>query len=178
MTRLLRLTFILISLLLATQVYAASTDDGLLEWAIIDGNNAIIWGFMHGTSTTTLTIPATVSDGVNTYSVTRINVGAFEAWNGKGEQLLTSVTIPDSVKGIEAFTFLGNQLTSVIIPNSVENIFDFAFGGNQLTTLTIPASVSYIESQAFSDNQLTCPAWYRPAASSGGHSLPQAPSVA
>jgi len=41
MTRLLRFTFI--SLLLATQVYAASTDDGFLEWAIIDGNNAIIW---------------------------------------------------------------------------------------------------------------------------------------
>ena len=57
MTRLLRLTFILISLLLATQVYAASTDDGLLEWAIIDGNNAIIWGFMHGTSTTTFESP-------------------------------------------------------------------------------------------------------------------------
>ena len=83
MTRLLRITFIVTSLLLATQVYAESADGGLLDFSI-DGSNATITGFTAGTSTTTLTIPATVSDGVNTYSVTRINVGAFEAWNGKG----------------------------------------------------------------------------------------------
>ena len=147
MTRLLRFTFI--SLLLATQVYAASTDDGLLEWTIIDGNNAIIWGFMHGRSTTTLTIPATVSDGVNTYSVASIGDKAFYS------NQLTSVTIPDSVTNIGVSAFETNQLTSLTIPDSVTYIGIDAFQKNQLTSLTFPPSVTSIGRYAFWSNQLT-----------------------
>ena len=135
MTRLLRITFIVTSLLLATQVYAESDDGGLLDFSVDDGN-ATITGFTAGTSTTILTIPATVTFRRSTYSVTRIGDAAFRS------NQLTSVTIPDSVTSIGEDAFRSNQLTSVTIPNSVTIIEGSAFGSNQLTSVTIPNSVT------------------------------------
>ena len=62
-----KLTLILLmsGLLFSGQAFAESDDGGLLDFSI-DGSNANIIGFTAGTSTTTLTIPATVSYGPNT----------------------------------------------------------------------------------------------------------------
>jgi len=59
-----KLTFILLmsGLLFSGQAFAENDDGGLLDFSIFDGD-ATITGFTAGASTTTLTIPATVSTG-------------------------------------------------------------------------------------------------------------------
>jgi len=49
-------------LLFSGQAFAENDDGGLLDFSIFDGD-ATITGFTAGASTTTLTIPATVSTG-------------------------------------------------------------------------------------------------------------------
>ena len=119
---------------------------------------------------TTADIPASVTYGEKTYSVTSIGYGAFSGCSGLtsvtipnsvtsiGKNAfykctgLTSVTIPNSVTSIggSAFTLcLG--LTSVIIPNSVTSIGGGAFEGcSSLKSVTIPNSVTSIGGYAFS----------------------------
>ena len=62
-----------------------------------------------------------------------------------------SLTIPNSINSINAFTFCGgSNLTVVTIPSSVTSIERYAFQGcSGLTSLTIPNSVTYIGSSAF-----------------------------
>jgi hypothetical protein len=93
-------------------------------------------------------IPATVTDGDVTYSVTSIGGEAFEYYSG-----LTSVTIPNSVKSIGNYAFrYCSGLTSVTIPNSVTSIGNQAFDDcSGLTSVTIPASVTSIGEGAFDD---------------------------
>jgi len=141
-------TLLMSGLLFSGQVFAASDDGGLLDFEI-NGNNATITGFTFGTSTTTLTIPDSVSTGGDTYSVTSIGDYAFQNYR------LTSVTIPDSVTSIGQEAFRRTGLTSVTIGNSVTSIGAFAFYENQLTSVTIPDSVTSIWAYAFAYNQLT-----------------------
>ena len=68
-----------------------------------------------------------------------------------------NIIIPDNFDGVavksigkDAFRF--NLLTQVSIPNSVSSIGDAAFAGNQLTEVSIPNSVKSIGEYAFSDN--------------------------
>ena len=82
-------------------------------------------------------------------SVTIIGEGAFAA------NQLTSVTIPNSVIEIGRNAFAYNQLTSVTIPNSVTEIGSDAFLYNQLTSVTIPDSITTIGDSSFKKNQLT-----------------------
>jgi hypothetical protein len=92
-------------------------------------------------------IPATVTDGGTTYSVTSIGGWVFSGCSG-----LTSVTIPASVTSIGNDAFSGcSGLTSVTIPASVTSIGNYAFNGcSGLTGVTIPASVTSIEDCVFS----------------------------
>jgi len=94
-----------------------------------------------------ITIPSTVSNGSNTYSVTSIGSGAFQGCSN-----LTSVTIPTSVTSIGNNAFQGcSNLTSVTIPTSVTSIGNNAFQGcSGLTgTLTIPDTVTSIGNNTF-----------------------------
>ena len=94
-----------------------------------------------------ITIPATITDVKNTYTVTSIGHLAFSECPG-----LTSVDIPDSVTsiGIGAF-FACSGLTSVDIPDGVTSIGDYAFSEcSGLTSVTIPGSVTSIGDRAFS----------------------------
>jgi hypothetical protein len=70
--------------------------------------------------------------------VTAIGYRAF------ANNLLTSVTIPNSVTAIGDWVFANNQLTSVTIPDSVTTIGYGTFGMNQLTSVTIPANVNIL----------------------------------
>ena len=93
-----------------------------------------------------ITIPATITNGENTYTVTSIGNSAFSSCSG-----LTSVTIPDSVTSIGngAFSWC-SDLTSVTIPDSVTTIGEYAFFYcTDLTSITIPGSVTSIGNRAF-----------------------------
>ena len=117
-----------------------------------------------------ITIPATITHGENTYTVTSIGDGAF------GNCYIYSVYIPDSVTSIgdraflncsglpsidipDSVTSIGNSafsfcrgLTSVTIPGSVTSIGNFAFFRcSGLTSVTIPGSVTSIGDGAFED---------------------------
>ena len=70
-----------------------------------------------------ITIPATITNGENTYTVTSIGNRAFLWRSG-----LTSVDIPDGVTSIGHFAFYDcSRLTSVDIPDSVTSIGNDAF---------------------------------------------------
>lgn len=71
-----------------------------------------------------LEIPATVSNGSNTYSVTAIATSAF---NGKG---LTSLVLPEGLKTIGNGAFSGNNnLASITLPATLTAIGSLAFTG-------------------------------------------------
>ena len=99
-----------------------------------------------------ITIPATITNGENTYTVTSIGNSAFSSCSG-----LTSVTIPDGVTSIgnSAFSYCSG-LTSVTIPDSVTSIGNGAFSWcSDLTSVTIPDSVTSIGNHAFFFTGLT-----------------------
>jgi hypothetical protein len=87
-------------------------------------------------------IPATL-DG---YPVTGIEAGVF-----RDNTSLTSVVIPDSVRGIGVRAFYGcTSLTSVNIPGGVTFIGPYAFSGcTSLTSVAIPDSVTVLGMRAF-----------------------------
>ena len=94
-----------------------------------------------------ISIPATITGGENTYTVTSIGDNAFVSCSG-----LTSVTIPGSVTSIGNRAFWDcSGLTSVDIPDGVTSIGDYAFWNcSGLTSVDIPDSVTSIGNYAFS----------------------------
>ena len=91
-----------------------------------------------------VTIPAEITDGGMTYTVTAIGDSAFEY------TAITSVTIPDSVTSIGDNAFGYTAITSVTIPESVTLIGDGAFNNcRSLLTITLPDSIGHIGQKAF-----------------------------
>ena len=91
-----------------------------------------------------LVIPSTVSNGGNTYSVTKIDSRAFEGCSG-----LTSITIPNSISAIANAAFNGcTGLTSITIPNSVTSIGSNPFSYcSSLVTITVDSGNSVYDSR-------------------------------
>ncbi|MCG8687957.1 MAG: leucine-rich repeat domain-containing protein, partial [Desulfobacterales bacterium] len=82
-----------------------------------------------------VTIPPTVDDGPNTYTVTAIGNEAFE------HNQLTGVIIPNTVTSIGKEAFRKNNLTEVTLPGGVTHIWDNAFHYNPtLETVTVEAN--------------------------------------
>ena len=100
----------------------------------------------NGEDVTNLDIPATYTYNDKNQKVTQIGNSAFA-----GYELLTSVTIPDSVTFIGRASFYNcSSLKSITIPNSVTGIYDDAFCDcESLTNLIIPNSVTKIGDDAF-----------------------------
>ena len=94
----------------------------------------------------------TIGAGAFSNSVTISDGGIITV---RGNNKLTSVTIPNSVTSIGPYAFAHNQLTSAAIPNSVTSIGKGAFENNRLNSVTISDGVTTIGSSAFMNNQLT-----------------------
>ena len=151
------------------QLYYKITDAAKREVAVVRENS--MSPYYNNKPTGAITIPATVANGGNTYSVTSIGEAAFSVCSGLtsinipnsvtsiGSNAfsscsgLTSINIPSSVTSIGYGTFAGcSGLTSINIPSSVTSIGQWAFVGcSGLTSITIPNSVTSIGQYAFSD---------------------------
>lgn len=94
-----------------------------------------------------LVIPATVTKDGMEYPVRYIYQGAFEYGAD-----FTSVTIPDSVRGIGDYAFYEcAQITNIVVPASVKNVGEFAFAKcTALTNLTLAVGLEDIGKAAFS----------------------------
>lgn len=94
-------------------------------------------------------IPAIVSDGSDSYTVTAIGNGSFYGNN----LTFTSIIIPDGVTSIGHSAFSGCfRLSSINIPDGVTFIGCGAFAScSELTSIDIPESVTFIGSRAFWD---------------------------
>ena len=153
------LTFI-IALLAATGAWAQTFTFDNLKYTVTDETTHTVELTGYVTKPTgTLTIPATVTNGGTTYSVTSIGDNAFNLCNA-----LTEVTISDGVISIgqHAFSFC-TALTKVTIPNSVTTIVHHAFQNCEaLTEIIFGNGLTTIEESAFyscsSLQQVTIPA--------------------
>jgi len=96
-----------------------------------------------------------IPETINELQVATIGERAF------ANKALTSVIIPEGVRGIRNYAFSGNNLTSINIPESIVTIGKSAFERNRLTSITIPRKTSgsspsiFIEENAFYGNRLT-----------------------
>lgn len=122
-------------------------------WYLLDGTNktaTVTWGGEQHQSTTEytgiITIPSTVNDGNQDYSVTAIGDYAFEYCSE-----LTSITIPGGVTSIGPSAFndcVG--LTSVSLPESLKSIGYTAFYNcYKIFRLEVPDGVTAIGDNAF-----------------------------
>ena len=133
------------------QLYYEITDTVTREVAIVPEISS--YPYYNNAPTGTITIPATVVNGGNTYSITSIGKYAFSNCSG-----LTSINIPSSVTKIENGAFYNcTSLTSVSLPNGLESIgsntpydhYGTFEGCTSLTSITIPNSVTSIGYYAF-----------------------------
>ena len=128
------------------QLYYGVTDAAKREVAVV--SEISDYPYYNNAPTGTITIPATVANEGNTYSVTSIGNNAFSACEG-----LTSINIPNSVTSIGNNAFSACKgLTSINIPSSVTSIGMGAFEGcSGLTSINIPNGVTNIEGYTFLD---------------------------
>lgn len=132
----------------------AHAADGDLEFTLNGDNKAVITGFVEGvTGITDLVIPATVSEGEDTYPVAEVGANAFS-----GNTEITSLALPDGLETLGDGAFRGTQITSITIPSSVTSMGASAFQDTSaLTTLTFAegTSLTAIPAQAFWRSGLT-----------------------
>lgn len=89
-----------------------------------------------------LNIPSTVEHNRKTYRVT--SIGWFGA-KGRSNEVVTSVTIPDSVTSIGYGAFLWcTNLSSITIPDSVTSIGEKAFFQTSITSINISKNVTFM----------------------------------
>ena len=141
------LTTWILALLATVSVWAQTFTAGNLKYEVTDAAAKTVELTGYETKPEgALTIPATVTNGGTTYSVTAIGYEAFRECKA-----LTSVTIPDGVTGIGQSAFSGcSALTSVTIPDGVTSIGSYAFRGCEaLTAVTIPDGVTEIQNYTF-----------------------------
>ena len=140
--------WLLLSVTMCSFVYGDDFKSGDLYYHIKDDGTAEVTRdtINDYEGLTNVVVPGTVTHNGKTYNVTSIGIYALA-----GSETLTSVTISDGIKSIEAAAFVecGN-LTSVSLPNSVTTIEGSAFGGAfRLTSLTLPNNLTSIGEAAF-----------------------------
>ena len=105
------------------------------------GSSITITGY-EGELAGDVTIPSKIGE----YTVTAIGNSAFD-----GNEKITSVTIPGTVKEIRQYAFRGcKNLKKITLQEGVESIGYYAFAGcTNLTEVNLPSTLNYIENLAF-----------------------------
>lgn len=105
------------------------------------GSSITITGY-DGALAGDVTIPSKIGE----YAVTAIGNSAFD-----GNEKITSVTIPGTVKEIRQYAFRGcKNLKKITLQEGVESIGYYAFAGcTNLTEVNLPSTLNYIENLAF-----------------------------
>lgn len=94
-------------------------------------------------------VPATVSSEGVEYSVIEIGPFAFD----EDATLLKSVTLPESIRRIDQYSFWGTVIPEIVIPEGVEEIEKESFMEAQLETLSLPSTLTTVGSDVFCDNK-------------------------
>lgn len=94
-------------------------------------------------------IPAKVTDGSVTCSVTKIDAGALSECTTK------SVSIPSTVTEIGSYAFSKTSFTEIKLPAGLKTLGEGVFKDSKLAKVTIPASVTSIGNSAFSSASFT-----------------------
>lgn len=68
--------------------------------------------------------------------------------------VITSVTIPNSITTISARAFNGSLVTSLTIPNSVTQIGEYAFSGSAIKSIVLPDKLTKIDKYLFSGSAI------------------------
>jgi BspA type Leucine rich repeat region (6 copies) len=110
----------------------------------VNGTHATILG-KRGSTSTSLTIPGTVTITGTTYVVNTIAPHAFENKN------IFSLTLPASMTTIGAYAFYGNSLQSLVIPASVTSIGAAAFYNNEWLSAVYFEGTKVDEERAFNN---------------------------
>jgi BspA type Leucine rich repeat region (6 copies) len=76
--------------------------------------------------------------------VVSLAIGSFE-----GNQILTTLTIPNTVTDIQAYAFASLGLPSLKLPPQLVSLGDWAFYGSSITSIRIPASLKTIGNDVF-----------------------------
>src|SRR5574344_1011211 len=130
-----KILLFLLAVFTAGQCFASDFNDGTLNYTILSGTkNVQVDGLINRSSTTAITIPATVSNGGNTYNVTSIRDNAFYYCTGLTSIDLSKATNLQTIGnyalgGCTAATFItttGSPATAVKY-NALTSIGDFAF---------------------------------------------------
>lgn len=101
-----------------------------------------------------IVIPSSISG----FTVTQISTSGASSniFGSTNNTTVTSVSIPNTVKIIEAYAFSGcSNITSVVIPIGVTKIGSSSFKNTGISTCVIPNSVNTIGSYAFVHTQIT-----------------------
>ena len=86
---------------------------------------------------------------INGYSVTSIKDSSFSY-----EELIDTVTLPQSIVSIGYGAFSFNNIENVTIPSSVTSVGNTAFNANQLDIIRFSGNRPVIHPAAFSENQI------------------------
>lgn len=134
-------------MMVSAGVYNAGTYS--LNFTTDASNNATITGFTTvPTSSVSLDIPATVTDGGKTYQVTTIYQKAFQ-----NKTVVIGVKFPASITTIGYRAFEGTKITEAVFPadSKLVTIQDNIFASTPITKLVLPNSLTAIPANAFRD---------------------------
>lgn len=104
------------------------------------------WKTWNNYENETIEVPASVSDGDNTYTVTAVGDKAFNNCHN-----LTSVILPNTVKSLGSYSFsCCDKLEEISLPEGLETIDSYAFFNcSRLKKIVIPTSVKKFENGVF-----------------------------
>lgn len=94
-----------------------------------------------------LVIPETVNLKGKTYTVT-----AVDSWGFFGCDGITEIVFPPTVTDIGMFAFCKNGISSVVIPETVKGIQSAAFEGcSKLKSVTLPSGLTQLDDRVFKE---------------------------